>query len=53
VKQHVIGSVMPKRRTCDIAHAHAVYVDDVIERVNHENKAKWMQVDVTLDEGSS
>jgi hypothetical protein len=53
VKQHVIGSVMPKRRTCDIAHAHAVYVDDVIERVNHENKAKRTQVDVTLDEGSS
>ena len=39
-----------EQRTCDVTHAQTVYIDDVIERVNHENKAERVQIDESLDE---
>ncbi len=46
------GGAMRTQRTCNIAHAQTVYGDDVIERVNHENKSERMQVDEALDKRS-
>ena len=38
-----------KEHACDVSHAQAVYVDDVIKRVDHEHKTERVQVDEALD----